>query len=429
VTNLRRTLAALALASAASPLVACESAPSDPTWEADVAPILAANCVRCHAVPFEGAAPDGFRFDAFSVTELDDGRYVLGAREMAGSIAARVADRSMPPDYPLSKRQIEILERWAEAPEASGDGGEAIAVDVHAGPPSSDGFLPLTVTIDAADGLVTGRLEARGGETFVLSRELSSGVNQATFDIGAAPDDDYDLVFVADDEARGATTTGDASFAVRHGVGGAAPRITVALPTDASDASHQPLVTDADAPFTIDVAVADADGDDPTVVVEAVRGDQRIAIDDADALAPGVQWAVDARTDETPDYPEGNGWRIEVTASDDTWERTARSQPFSIGHATTEVTFAESGVPTFCGVCHRGPDSPDAGLLDFDFRFYGAPPDGGTGAYQARGRIYRRAILEVTMPPVSAELIFHQDPMPASIRASMSEWLRAGAPE
>src|SRR5690606_12961190 len=66
--TLLSALAALA-ATACAP-----AAPANPTWEADVAPILAANCVRCHRSPAVNGAPNNFRLDI-----CEEASGVLGA--------------------------------------------------------------------------------------------------------------------------------------------------------------------------------------------------------------------------------------------------------------------------------------------------------------------------------------------------------------
>ena len=107
--------------------------------------------------------------------------------------------------------------------------------------------------------------------------------------------------------------------------------------------------------------------------------------------------------------------------------------PFTIGHGTTALRFDPDIVEILtehCGLCHGGVDSEPAGKLDFDFTTYLTDPDGATGAYPARGRIYRRAVLQQNMPPLSAPLFFEGFPrMPDDARARLAEWLLAGAPE
>jgi hypothetical protein len=225
--------------------------------------------------------------------------------------------------------------------------------------------------------------------------------------------------------------------------GGSAPTVTIALPTSADDPSHLPLVTDADSPFTLDVEIADADGDLLTLEIDLVRhegadDEESIPITDVFPDLPGqaetlgVQWEIDAlEAGGESTYPAGDGWRVRVTASEvGGFSRTARSLPFTIGHGTTDLSFEmiRTVLADSCAVCHSGPNSE--GGFDFSFLYYQNDPDGGAGAYPARGRIYRRAVLQATMPPVSAELIFAVPaPLDGDASALLREWLLAGAPE
>ena len=87
--------------------------PDEPSYQQHIAPILEANCVRCHGVPVLGGAPPGFRLDAYN-------DYAVGAATISGSktysniVAMRVADdeRPMPPRFLLDDYQIETLEKW-----------------------------------------------------------------------------------------------------------------------------------------------------------------------------------------------------------------------------------------------------------------------------------------------------------------------------
>jgi hypothetical protein len=97
-------------------LAACAPAtPDDPTWVADVRPILAAQCVRCHGYPAIGGAPGTFRLDRVDDTFID-GAFVRGAASMRAFIAARASELGdMPPrGTVLSSRQSDILAAWAD---------------------------------------------------------------------------------------------------------------------------------------------------------------------------------------------------------------------------------------------------------------------------------------------------------------------------
>lgn len=113
-----------ASALAAGALAGCEpSAVASPSFQSDIMPILAANCVRCHGVePIGGASPE-FRLDSFANTVIDgvdpatteDDLFVFGAAAYAMSIAMRVDGGAfpMPPRFPLERWQIDTLIAWA----------------------------------------------------------------------------------------------------------------------------------------------------------------------------------------------------------------------------------------------------------------------------------------------------------------------------
>jgi hypothetical protein len=117
MTRMRTPLAAAALATAL--LGGCLDTPSDPTWVEDVRPIIMANCVRCHGTPPLSQAPSTFRLDAYGSTYLpgsDD--TVDGAADVAGAgtmVDEVVVDVSMPPRFPLTQRQRDIIEAWSDA--------------------------------------------------------------------------------------------------------------------------------------------------------------------------------------------------------------------------------------------------------------------------------------------------------------------------
>ena len=98
------------------------SSDEEPTYYEDVAPLLGQNCTGCHRTG--GIAP-------FVLTDYES------ARSRAGMIADATRAREMPPmpvnnggdcnKYSnarwLSEREIETLERWADAGAPEGDSG------------------------------------------------------------------------------------------------------------------------------------------------------------------------------------------------------------------------------------------------------------------------------------------------------------------
>lgn len=180
-------------------LTACaEDVPTTPSFQADVMPILAANCVRCHSVPQLGGAPEdcvdsptgprtcGFRLDSFADTVIDEGdptmvtddRVVLGAASIALAIPLRIDDSRdpMPPRFPLGDYERDVLRRWAQSdPPARNPRVDNRAPTASA--EITDGAtvaIAVTVADDDRD-LVVGELRARGPEGDRLIASIRSG--------------------------------------------------------------------------------------------------------------------------------------------------------------------------------------------------------------------------------------------------------------
>lgn len=110
----------LALLGLAGAGCAIDPPPTQPSWQVDVMPILAANCVRCHGYPTSGFATPGFRLDAYDTTPLASGDLIRGAGENATTIARRTrsairapGEIAMPPGRPLADDELEVLRSWA----------------------------------------------------------------------------------------------------------------------------------------------------------------------------------------------------------------------------------------------------------------------------------------------------------------------------
>ncbi len=104
-------LAAVGCPGFGSPLEEIVEAPS---WDDDVAEIMAAKCAVCHTDPPVGGAPMGFRFDKYTTEDIDDGG-LLGAFEMRERIDARaVVAGTMPPAAvkPLTGEERLIIDEW-----------------------------------------------------------------------------------------------------------------------------------------------------------------------------------------------------------------------------------------------------------------------------------------------------------------------------
>lgn len=185
-------------------LAACTpSVPDQPSFQEDVMPILAANCVRCHGYPAIGGAPDAFRLDTYDdlivrpgsptencgPTEDPSAAVVLcGAARMAPLAAQRLRDTMypMPPRFPLDDYQIEVLERWATTTERGrshvGNQRPVIALESLA----IDATTAIArVAVDDADGDLVGGglvLQLPGGEERMIG-VVRSGTYDLTLDI------------------------------------------------------------------------------------------------------------------------------------------------------------------------------------------------------------------------------------------------------
>ena len=188
--------------------------PTTPSFQQDIMPILAANCVRCHSYPTLGGAPKDFRLDVFGDTMVRlDGpdaapTIVLGASSLAGLSASRSASeaRPMPPRFMIEEHQIATLQAWAQLPE-SGEARRGEARPGNHAPTATVAQIPVTgpvlqlrVTVADEDrDLVVGELWINDGtaERFVGSVRsgtqtvewLSTGSPVGTYAVTAKIDD------------------------------------------------------------------------------------------------------------------------------------------------------------------------------------------------------------------------------------------------
>ena len=406
------------------------SAPEDPTWAADVAPILAANCVRCHTVPSSGGAPAAFRLDVYDDWVDDEGRVIRGAGTMTNYITQRVGneDNPMPPRSDIYVHQTDTLTAWAQNRGADGRAARGAPREDNQQPIMTmvtplgqlqpvDGILELVYDIDDPDEeIVLGVLQAipeGADDGQVLTRSLHSGRDTVRWDVGAAPPGSYRLEAALTDPS-GTYTSTIGTYEVAD-TGNRAPAIVIDSPV-----RDDILATAAGDITDISISIQDADaGDALTVKVEAWRAgeDPVIIADDTPAIAGAnvVSWSF-------ADLAADPAWYLRVTASDGTATRTVESGPFIIGKASTDDTFETiRDIFARCTYCHPSAQIPG---LDHDFNLYRQEGDGPLGVYELRGQIYRRAVQERTMPPVSSG-----GPLDAATLDRLSNWLLAGAPE
>lgn len=180
--TMMRALLIAALVGACAPDV-----PRNPTWIEDVRPILAANCIRCHSVPQIGGSPGQMRLDTYETIEIQPGYAVDGAQVYAHEIATRVAEGIMPPRFPLTDRQVDILEAWDEADAPRGERPGNQTPEMTFGDLEADGTVvsfDYSIT-DADDDIVTGVLyaEATGADPVPVAGSLFGGNGSVRVDI------------------------------------------------------------------------------------------------------------------------------------------------------------------------------------------------------------------------------------------------------
>jgi mono/diheme cytochrome c family protein len=197
-------------------LAACApDVPDAPSYQQHVAPILEANCVRCHGVPAIGGAPPTLRLDAFGDHERPtrDGRgieLVVGAAVSSSLSAARVASGIDPPRFPIDDYQIETLERWAAlgAPRGEPNPGNrppVAAVESVLQSIEEDGLeIRVRYLIDLVVGdpdrdVVGGALYVQRGATRLPIGLLRSGPNDIAWETTSIAPGTYDLEAVLDD--------------------------------------------------------------------------------------------------------------------------------------------------------------------------------------------------------------------------------------
>lgn len=204
-------------------IAACAPAvPANPSFQQDVAPILAANCVRCHGYPTIGGSPPSFRLDAFADTVVKSGsvatdtacgpssdpaaRTVLcGAVTQAELSAQRIRDDDspMPPRFPLDEFQIETLEAWALDPVRGAPRADNRAPTIRVDDITGDARVVIRAHVDDADGdLVAGTLHVVTGASRRIVGVVRSGPQQITWDTSGIAPGAYALSATLDDGAQ-----------------------------------------------------------------------------------------------------------------------------------------------------------------------------------------------------------------------------------
>lgn len=367
-------------------VAACSSdAPEHPTYAEDVAPILAANCGRCHSVPtdmvegrnclrvdrWESADDPGICGENLPTTVPLDQRtdIIVGVKAGGQMILDSVLDGSMPKDGPaLTDRQLEILERWRDDgfPKRATNEPPAITFLTPAASGATvDQSFDVQYEVTDPDGdAVTWSLgwkTATASGTFATG--LPSGADHIVINTSTLTSGTYTLVAHLDDGSVQIDVAATGTLTVPAGRN-ATPVVTVIAPNGGE--SFYPSQT---------VTVSWKVDDDSTSLhsdVVAISGTTPIPIASNVASTPGqtvtASWnlsAVAARTD----------YKLQVTTTDNgtaqnpTPVRTASDTSdatFVVSMAPQQVSFASQIQPIFTASCTgaacHGNTMPQQGL-------------------------------------------------------------------
>ena len=212
------------LAIATITLAGCglDDPPAQPSWQVDVMPVLAANCVRCHAYPTLGFAAFGLRLDSYAPVEVVAfDAPISGAAENATLIAQRITkskyrpnDTVMPPGRDLWDREQLVLRNWAGsvngamiAPRGEGRANNAAPELVvseleRVGSTVTFGYELTDRDHDLVVGSVHGPRRDKDGHlvTGVIG-DLVAGRDTFTVNLAAIPAGSYELTARLDDGA------------------------------------------------------------------------------------------------------------------------------------------------------------------------------------------------------------------------------------
>ncbi|MDH3645122.1 MAG: hypothetical protein OES38_23675, partial [Gammaproteobacteria bacterium] len=283
----------IGLAASAVALSCAPEVPENPTWFADVQPIMNANCARCHgADPYEPKLSE-FRLDRYVMNDESS----LDAFDFQQPIVSQAADLlapAMPLDYRLSERQRTILRRWVDsgAPKGSRDNQQpsAIAIEPTDAALTVDQTLSLSYRAwdDDGDGLSVAigvrekgmsggdlLVSALGGGTRSVEIDTGQLASLRTFEVFAVVDDGF-----SDNPAHNQTEVVLLSEVfVDHGALGTAPTVVLLTPNGgatvigAATISWSATDPDAGDTLTIDLDLVRVADDGTHSVVSNIASD------------------------------------------------------------------------------------------------------------------------------------------------------------
>lgn len=428
--------------------------PDSPTYFADVQPILRASCARCHGAEVGDPKIAKFRLDRYvkgDVATFDVWDYAQPSGGTAAPIARVAVDHeapAMPPDYPLTDRQREVLARWIDQGAPKGTrGNRAPELSLLApglpsdAPLTADQSLELTFRAwdEDLDGLVVQLwahdLATSADEDAPLTASVGAGQRTLTIDTGAlASRRRFEIYAVLDDgfsddpEQNRTRLSVIPELFVDHGVRGTAPTVKLLAPnggeTLVGEAQITWIATDPDVgdALSIDLTLLRVDSGSPVATIAT-------GLPNTGAF----QWVI---PEELPVSDDGGAiqYQLRVTATDaqgmpPNVRSDSSDTPLTIARAMSTTLTWEDVKPIFvsrCGECHGQP-ARSMSLESFRLDKYDAsdpepPVNGDLGAFELRGSIYQRMIASSNMPPASA-------PQPTAAELEKVEsWLLGGAP-
>jgi hypothetical protein len=347
-----------------------------PTYLADVRPILMARCAPCHDDPTWRSAPSSvpayFRLDSWD-RDTDPAPDACDAAQVAtcgveGMIATddgsghdlltrRAAiDGTMPPDGPLPAEERDLLERWAAAGHPKGTRANTMPSIAFTTPVAGDTVVDQTFTVevqvDDSDGdTVIWDLRWRDaqGATGLLVRDLPAGGASIPIDTSGMASGTYTLEAVLVDGVGTMPVVQSAAGTLTVPAGrNAAPTVSVLEPAGGE-------LYDAASTVAITWTAADADSPALSGALAAIRSSDGARVE----LTQFATLPAASRYDWTPGDLAPGQYTIELTVSDGTSSRSARSGEFSVQGAPQAVSYSGQIQPiltTSCAGsgCHNG---------------------------------------------------------------------------
>ena len=436
-------------------LAACGAdAPANPTYFADVQPILRGNCVRCHGADPSDPKIAKFRLDRYvkdDAATFDAWDYAQASGAEAAPMVRVAVDHeapAMPPDYSLTGRQRTILARWVEqgAPKgARANRAPRIMLVAPDGATSADQALDLTIRAwdDDLDGLVVQLwahdLAAGPEQDVPLGDPTGGGLRAVAVDAGAlASRHEFEIYAIvddgfADDPAQNRTREVlIPRLAVDHGARGTAPTVRLVAPnggeTLIGTAAITWTATDPDPGDQLKISLS--------LIAVAADGTASVAAEIASGLANTGMYAWTIPDTVATTGPAGQPllYQVRVTATDtlgvppntrsdssDATVTIAKSTTTAFGWDDVKPIFV-----TYCLKCHGEP-ARTASLESFRLDKYDSsdpepPANGDLGVFETKGSIYQRMITTTNMPPAA-------EPKPSQAdRDKVGNWILGGAP-